>query len=273
MKIEELLKPYNEAHSIKEVVFTLYFSQLVEDFTPWEKLQDQMFNRGFNKFEKLSQKKYTLNSEDLKMKSEDAGRIGVLWKKQDETSTIKQLLQLRNIEPQNQALLFFHELSYVRWINFKEEYLNIIKEISLSESIGKNYVYAVNLTYIDEFTWIDTNPIQLNRIFKKDSPYLSKYFFDSKFPSIEIAAMKNDADSQKLLTERLAIDIQPTLPDSTILISHTIASSLSDKTTLFDFNKADLDSYLEKTHEYNKRALRELLCEDVQDLVKLPKNN
>ena len=271
MEIKKLLKPYNETHSIKEVVFALYFTQLVEDFTSWENLQAKMHLKSFDKLEKLSGIKYTFNSKDLDMKPEDSGRIGLVWKKSHDTSSIKQLLQLRNLDVQGQCILSFHELGYIRWANFKEEYLNILNDICSDKTISDIPVSALNLTYIDEFSWIDDSPIQLNKVFKETSSYLSEYFFRSHFPSIEIAAMINKEDSNEFLTERLLIDIQQTLPHTTIVITHTIASSLEKTQSLAEFYKNSIDEYLENTHTYNKTTLSNLLTDEVQSLIQLPK--
>jgi uncharacterized protein (TIGR04255 family) len=273
MGIEKLLRPYNEQHSIKEVVFTLYFTQLIEDFTSWEEFHKEMNVKGFEKIEKLNGIKYTINTADLSdIQSQNSGLIGIIWKKYQDSDSIKQSLQVRNLEAQDHGILSFHELSYVRWANFKKDYLDIIKNICLYKNIGSLAISALNLTYIDEFTWIGDEPIQLDKIFNQKSSYLSEYFFKNHFPSIDIAAMISEDDSKEFLTERLVIDIQHTQPFPTFVIAHTIASSLENVGSLSNFYESSIDAYLEKTHAYNKQTLFNLLVDDVRTLIQFPKS-
>jgi hypothetical protein len=274
MNIENLLRPYNKEHSIKEVIFTLFFTHPIEDYSSLkENFQKILSKRDFEEPETISVIKYKINSENpTTIQSDNAVKIGFLWqKKNKDTSSIKQSFQIRNLE--EQSFISFHELSYKRWANFKEDFIDILSDIC-KESIGDNLIVAgLNLTYIDEFEWIGESKLALNQIFKNDSSYLPQYFFNSHYPSVEIAALINEDESTEFLSERIAIDIQKTLPNSTILITHTVASTLEEPKTLNAFFKEKIDFYLEKTHEFNKKTLENLLTLDVQSLIHLPKKD
>ena len=274
MNIENLLRPYNKEHSIKEVIFTLFFTLPIEDYSSLkENLQTRFSKQDFEEPENISVIKYKINSENpTTIQSDNAVRVGLLWqKKNKDTSSIKQSFQIRNLE--EQSFISFHELSYKRWVNFKEDFLNILSDIC-SENIVDNFIVAgLNLTYIDEFEWIGDSNLDLNQIFKNDSSYLPKYFFNSHYPSVDIAALINEDESTEFLSERIAIDIQKTLPNSTIVITHTVASTLEDPQNLDAFFREKIDFYLEKTHEFNKKTLDNLLTLDVQSLIHLPKND
>lgn len=270
MNIEEKLRAYNKEHSIKEVVFTLFFAHSIDDFSAWEKLQEKISRKGFEKPERLSATKYTITSQNpIEIQTEDTKMAGLVWQKKDlDTSALKQSVQIRNLE--EQSFLSFHELTYKRWINFKEDYLGIIHEICSELLSNEILVTGLNLTYIDEFEWLGGFPVQLNTVFEETSSYLSEYFFKSHYPSIDIAALINEDNSTEFLSERLAIDIQKTLPNPTIVITHTIASSLENPQTLAVFCNENINDYLEKTHSFNKKTLIDLLRVDVQSLIKLP---
>jgi hypothetical protein len=272
MNIEKQLRSYNKEHSIKEVVFTLFFAQPVEELSLWEKLQERISSKGFEKLERLSAPKYTINSQNpAEIQAEDTVIAGLAWqKKNPNTSSLKQSIQIRNLE--EQSFLSFHELAYERWANFKEDYLDVINEICSESLSNEIFVTGLNLTYIDEFEWLGDYPIQLETVFKQTSSYLPRYFFSSHFPSIDIAALIND-DNSEFLTERIAIDIQKTFPNPTIVITHTIASSFENNETLVIFYKENLKLYLEKTHAFNKKTLTDLLTLEVQALINLPKEN
>lgn len=270
MHIDKLIRPYSEKHSIKEVVFTMYFDQSIDDFSTLSNLSEKVNKKQFIQPIQLSSVTYEINTGNpTDIKSKDETRIGFLWqKKNNDTSSIKQSIQIRNAN--DQSFLSFHELEYERWQNFKNDYLAIIDDVCNIPFSDNQTLAAFNLTYIDEFIWISDDSIDLNLIFNHSSDYLPAYFFDSFYPNIDIAAIKSEPNSAETLTERLAIDIQRTLPNPVITISHTVAITLAEVQDLIYFCQNHLEAYLEKTHAFNKNTLSNLLNTEVQTLIHLP---
>lgn len=260
----EFLIPISKHHSIDRCIVSMHLPQeIINIKSLFEKLyKEKHFSDCYQKRTLLYSKIFTFrndnNNLELNEKSNDE-IVGFVFEQFNGDGELENSILLKN--EHNKAVVNFETRNYSRWINFKENFLldfeNMIKQSEL-------YLQALNLTYIDEFTWDSNSKIPITEIFEEKSEYINTKFINSKNGTIIILSQEENLNVEEKIELSFNNDFK------SVQIVHQYARILLKTTESKDLiSSNELNDFLEVAHLSNKDMLNSLLTRQVKDHIKL----
>lgn len=275
MSILDNLLPSQKNHSISRVVFSFFLAQKI--LQP-EKFKDLLLGNVFNRFQKfqvtqehgilfeqvITQGETTVSTNSIAPKTN--GFIFQSFTQGEREYVLK--LENRNSEnPSNNLSVISVELyKYIDWNSFILDVKSFI--IAISKFQANLFIKSFSLSYIDQFNYINTEPITMKDIFVENKFFPSiinntpdewAYNFAGKYIYEETelvqhinANFKRISDMNQLLT-----------------LAHTTAKPASND--IYEINEQNLNDivlpYAERMHTLNKVFLKESLVQEVLDKI------
>ncbi|GAB3728928.1 hypothetical protein GCM10027594_11010 [Hymenobacter agri] len=262
------LRLASENHAIKEAVISLFFASPIVQPRRFQSLLQEL-PEDFDAYQVAKAIRVELQGNieesEVQSKAHQEAEIGFRLTKSDEGQIVR-VLQGQNED--NRVSLSLHNLRYKRWDDFLETFLRVAS--ALAPKLQNMIVIGFSLNYVDELEWIATGPIELERIFKRDSVYIPYNFFVS--PNTELMLTFEDKTGNFNHFDRLQIT-SVVGPKSIVTIGHNIIHALTntqDLSTLLE-KKDSFKSYLQSAHEHNKGLLSSILQDSVQIKMGLKK--
>lgn len=251
------LKPISGNHSISRVIAGVHLPQpILKPELIFDKIVND--NSKFISYQKKS-KTYLRKINFSKIGDFEQERIinGFLFEKYDSQGTLENIFKLVNND--TDSTIIQENKKYSNWSNFIDSFLTNLEEL---EKFSNLIYKSLSLTYVDEFIWSSEESIDLDKVFSKNSEYLSNVFFKTK--NITFTINLQDFINGKVIEEK--IDITFSNIYKNIKIIHQYAFG-SEELKLMD--KTFITNQFDKAHTKNKEILKSLLKEDVIQLIHL----
>ncbi|WP_028296293.1 TIGR04255 family protein [Olivibacter sitiensis] len=264
MSLRDKIRPINGKHSIREAVISLFLANPILKPSRFEKLIQAEYAHVFQKFGVVSQLQVQFQRNDDGRDATNITNQAEAGFKFSAFESGKPKRVLQGINEAGRTFVSYHELGYERWALFYSDYKDQVR--ALGNIQADIFINAFSLHYIDEFLWIDKEGgIDLSLFFKKNQK-LPLDFFDSINPIFSLVAEKeiNGVVYYDRLEIQVRSDIQPS-----VVISHNVTEALQKEVQLSDLFRTDFESKLADMHEYNKKLLKDLLTEEIQQLIEL----
>ncbi|TKC13151.1 TIGR04255 family protein [Pedobacter polaris] len=266
--IETYLKPFSHNHSIREAVVTIFLGSPIIKPERFQELITKGLGEYFHLFENVNavqiQIKPGVNGLTPQQTTQQNAGFRFVGFNQGKIGTVFQ-----GINELERTFMSYHSFGYKRWAEFLDNYLSVLS--ILSQNHEALFIRAVSIHYIDEFTWVSQEPLDLNKIFNDEAKYMSKAFLDSSNTSNFIYTTEKK-DGSSLLFDRLDIKVDNKITKN-ITISHNILKQFDDFKSLSSLLDNEKDFFLEslqKLHNYNKEILNDILNDRVKTLINLP---
>lgn len=260
----EHLKPISKNHSISKAVATIYLAQPV--LRPELVLNKLTSKADFSDYQKKSLgrlKKVQFDVQKNTIQEDDNDISGFLLESFNEAGKVKDIFRLQNGQDNNPTILALETRSYIVWDDF---YKKIEKDFSSFADEYSFFINGISLTYIDDFNWISDLPIPIKEIFKTDSEFLNQQFLLSKNGSITLFTQNDDESEEKT-------EIAFSNKVKKVIINHQFARKINTLGFQEFHASEDFKKYFQEAHDANKEILRNLLTDEVQDLIKLNQKN
>lgn len=252
----ENLIPVSDNHSITKAVATIFAPQ--HFIKPEDLLAKYNVDNRFESYKKKSPLKSTTINFGLNQVgiSSDENR-GLLFESFTNDGALDSTFRVENLQ-ENRSTISVETRNYYRWENFEQQIKRDFKEFASSTLF---YVEAINLSYTDEFDWIDKNShIACELIFKNDSEYLNSNFLKAQNGSLISLVQGQSAESGTSFEEKIEVSFNNDIKK--LAIVHNYAFRLNKIET---FEKAENTIYplFKMAHIANKNVLKELLTDEV----------
>ncbi|PQJ80319.1 TIGR04255 family protein [Polaribacter porphyrae] len=258
------LKPISGIHSINRVVATIFSPQ--KFLKPQDVYNKVIPLKGFNKYAKKSlikPRNFILSMNSVEIKEEDIE--GFVFEGYDKSGAIKDVFKLQNTS-NSMSVVSFETRKYTRWENFKNSFKSDLYTMSSEVDF---YVNAISLNYRDEFNWSDKNTdIKVESIFMKDeeSQLLNKKFLSSKNGTIIM--ISKGTENENNYEDKIEISFNNDVKK--IVIDHQYAIRLSELKLFKNiFSNEEFINLFDIAHDENKRALKDILTKECQELIGL----
>jgi uncharacterized protein (TIGR04255 family) len=267
MALGELLKPANEHHSIKECVVTLFLAAPILKPASFKKLLETDFLKtSFQQFELLQERMIDISLAQDQPTARAAGNYDIGFQfKSFKNGDIDFLL--RGVNDFHRQYLSFHSLQYTRWMPYCEQLKKTMAALSMSDETL--FFNAFSLHYIDEFEWLEETDIDPKLIFRADADALPTSFFSTTKASL---SLETETVGVPAFFDRYDIYFNPNT-NPNIRIAHNVTCVLDDlyslKDTFYPEASVFFDEKLNEAHIRNKKSLKNLLTQDVCDLIHL----
>lgn len=257
------LKPISENHSISKAVASIFIPQsFLKPQDVFEKVKDSV---GFKEYAKKGMMKATtINIKDNSLGISNDQIKGFIFEKYDDKGAIKNVFRLENIK-ENQSLIALEDRKYIDWISFKSK---LDEDLDTFSKNNDFYVEAISLNYKDEFIWTNkSKQIAVNDIFNADSELLNKKFLNSSNGTLVLVSQGRN-DAEELYEEKTEISFSNDI--GRITVDHHFATRFGDIKLFKNLKKeTNFSSLYEIAHQENKKILKDILSESVQELIKL----
>lgn len=267
------LIPFTKNHSLSEAIFTIF---LAEPIIKPEKFEELIltgnFKNTFHEFKRgiKHDLNFTFSEKNTTYQLNNSEITGFTFEK-FELDKLEWAIIGQN-EPYPHIAI--HCLNYIRWANFIESTIPLLKTLGSFDSKGLK-VKAFGLNNIDQFNWVGTKFPRIKRIFNENSEYLPKKFFEAQgdfnFTLNQNISTSSDKTSLKYV-ERLDVFAKSIAEGNINLgIIHNVIRELDELTDLLELIE-DNNMFLQPinwAHQQNKTVLKELLTEPVKNLIKL----
>lgn len=265
---ETYLKPFSQKHSIREAVISIFLANPIIKPERFEDLIAGELGTYFHLFENVNglqiQIKPVANGFSPQSRTQSNTGFKFLGFTKGKIGTV-----LQGINEMDRTFISYHNLVYTRWAEFLENYMKVLNILSKNQE--DLFIKGISVHYIDEFTWVSGDDLDLNKIFNDSAKYMSKAFLDSSNTSNFIyTTEKKDGDC--LLFDRLDIKVDNKITKN-IAISHSILKQFDDFKSLSSLLYVDNEFFLnslQSLHNYNKEILNDILNENVKTLINLP---
>lgn len=238
LKVETLFKKINDLDEIK-------FKYARRNLTH---IQSININGGFDSINKV-----------------DKNVDGFLFESFDEIGRLKNILRLTNQNEKTTAITF-ETRRYHDWNSF---FKDVIESITLISKFYPFYISAISLNYVDDFTWVNKEPIPVREIFNAGSELINNKFLNSEVATIvfqsQNSKQKNEIDNHE---ERIEISFSNRLKK--IIINHQYAKKFDNLEYSIDIEESGVvaDSF-NKAHDINKEVIKDILSKDVLRLINI----
>ncbi|MBG8555040.1 TIGR04255 family protein [Hymenobacter guriensis] len=274
-------KPNSGAHSVKEASAAIFVSSEITPIREFISLSQDVkeINELYPQYQLIIKTESTFDSvseeESSKQKQDESStplttdlEAGFALAFVNENSVATKIFQGVN-EGEGRVFFSYHDMEYVRWINFKER---LSKTLCLfQEQLSKYTPEAIGLTYIDEYLWEKESKIDYNKIFSKETDQLPKSFFQEGNTDSEITTTSNFKKNGYSFFVRLHINPTYSEDSNVLRITHN-AVYIDDNISLENLESQDKNSVLDilqASHELNKDILKSILNKETIDLIKL----
>ena len=262
MAVRGTLHTAHSEHAIKEAVISFTVSPQIVNPTKYIDLinEGQPLYGKYHKFEplKLRELKVETGLDTNTIVSErDAGFKFIAFNEGKACSVIQGLSQPRF------GIFTFNTINYKGWKSFKEDSLGAAEGIAKFQDIYT--VNAFSLTYIDEFYFDNERDYKPNDLFNLESRNLPKGIEDSDFVDFNFNLKRHQEYDY---FENFSIRVFNECSKKTIRITNNLTFEISP--ILFtEILKSDIEKYLDYIHKQNKKTLKDILNENVVELIKL----
>ncbi|MHA3788164.1 TIGR04255 family protein [Flavobacterium hauense] len=260
--LDQFLKPISKKHSIRNVVATVFLAQNVLKI---ETLFDKLNNVESICKSYPRRNKTTLRTIRLDDNIKQDKINGFVFESFDVQGRLENILRLVN-QSDNTTALTFETRRYENW----ENYLNkLVDDLSVVSDNYKFFISAISLSYIDEFTWVNSEKIPVKEIFNVNSELINNKFLNSDNATLILHSQaKEDVDSNEGYEEKTEISFGNRLRK--VIINHQYVKTFD---SFEDSNEALtndlLTGYFQKAHNINKDVLKEVLSQEVLKLINL----
>lgn len=257
------LKPIANKHSIKRAVATIFLPHSF--YRPkdiLEKIKEDALYSDYAKKQAIHSKVINIESKGYGVK--ENSDIGFILESYDEQGEANCIFKLENIS-ENQSRLSFEMRKYIDWDTFKSK---LKEDLNALADISGFYVYAINLNYQDEFIWESEEKMPINHIFNDKSDFINNSFLDSwnGMTSFVLQNKEDDSDTKNTNEERIELTFSNDV--KRVTIDHQYVHVFSLSPNFNDIKEEYIDKY-DVAHDRNKDILKEVLTEEVQELIKL----
>lgn len=262
-ELKDYLHPSNDSHSVKEAVISLFFDKPIQKPESFESLLKNGLSKYFDSFDTENQVQFQLSNkiEELSKNQPQVKKDVGFRFSNIKNGKVANVLQARN--EINRQFISYHTLAYDDWDIFFQDFLDISKNIGKVQP--ELCVQAFSLHYIDEFNWSKDIKIDLQKIFREESNYLSKAFFKSKLVNYNLTTINENPE----YFDRLDIS-RSELKNCVLSISHNLTRKLEYSSPLTELLEGKLlTEVLEDAHDKNKKLLLDMLTKEVCELIKL----
>lgn len=269
MNLLQHLKPYNEQHSIKEAVITVFLENEIAYPKGFQKLIQSHYKDKFQQFEVI--KEVTINSSDEHNITKTIEEVGFEFSSYQE-GELKDILRGFNEKEEKRYRLAYHTLKYNRWKDFKDDFYTYTK--FLPEIQQPLLVKSFGVYYVDDFFWQDEKSrMPTEAIFTTDYNVIPKYFVESDNAVFSLAKEQFVSIEISPYSERFDIRISPkgAYPDKpSIRIVHHVIQDLPTSLELSAFlTQENCKEMLQKAHIHNKEMMKKILTQDALSLIHL----
>jgi len=267
--IKDKLIPFSKDHSISEVIFTLFLVQpliLPERYGKILETEGNTLSNYFQEFKKIVSQEFgfMFNQENTPVidSKNNSKIVGFEFRKFSE-GKLKKVFRLNN-EPN--PMLVIHDLEYTRWADF---YTDIDLIFNGVNDFDQNiFVRGIGISYIDQFTWNDNVYPEIKSIFKENK-YLPNLVFEAR-NNLNFSTNHNREVEKCIYAENISVNINQVSENSfNISLIHNAVENI-ELISLNDLLKGPLFKDLStKIHNLNKDLLKDILKEDVLDIIHL----
>lgn len=258
------LHTFKDNHAIKEAVISFTISPQIINPSSYCVLLNEgqpLFGK-YHKFEPVKLKEVKIES-DLNNQTvesiKDAGFKFIAFKEGKTSKIIQGLPQPRH------ALLTFNTVDYQGWTQFKEESLDVAKNIASFQPIY--LVHAFSLMYIDEFYFDNGSKYNPKELFNLESRNLPRGIEDSDFVDYNFNLRRHHEGRNYF--ENVSVKVFNEEQKKTIRITENLTFEIQVMPLVNVLEKSDIKTYLDFIHEENKKMLRDILSPQIIQMIKL----
>jgi len=262
MSLDKLF-PCREKHAVKEASLTVFLKQPLNDFESFKGILSDDF-----KFELVKEQGVNFQILDGKPKVDTTPLKDVGFKFTQFDGNGKPIRIIQGKNELNRTYIIFHELRYIRWENFKSQFVTSFSAIS---KVKELLVFGFGLQFVDEFSWNSKDSIPYDDIFKPDNGIVPKILLGSRSVNYQIERNLNIENTEFVsewanFQERIQVKGNSTGSESgsTLLLNHYISDqfdSVNNVSQLVD--SAEFIGKVEQVHDINKTLLRNLLVDEI----------
>ena len=270
MDITSTIHTIAQGHSVKEAVVTFFIQAPIRFPDSYRTLLEVGLNGYYAQFEPVKQ--VTVGF-DMKLSSnfvkrlEDSGFKLIGFDKGMVSNVIQGLNQ------PGRSIFTFNNLVYKDWNSFLVmlyKSANAIADFTPKEMADRPVypISAFSLLYIDEFYFDHASDYYPSDLFRKESDYLPKGFFDSSLADYNLNLNRNDGYP---VQENLTVNVFNENGRKTIRITHnnTVIIEMSPCPFKALLEGNFLKERLEKAHDLNKAMLKDILNNKIVESIKL----
>lgn len=264
MNLLQYLKPYNDNHSIKEAVITVFLNNKLNNLQDFELLLNNPLK--FDRFSLIKQHEIALETEKGKVSVLKAQELGFEFFSMEGGKYKK---ALRGINQDQNNLIAFHNLVYDRWTPFKEEFYRVVEPLVTIQNDLE--VEAFGIYYVDDFFWRGEDNIDLTLVFKEQQDIIPKHFFQSENSFFSLITEQKKYGLPFMERFDIKVDPSPKTADApSIRLMHNVTQKLPQIVSLKEFLSNDYHKQLiQKSHDYNKTMIANILTQEVQKMINL----
>jgi len=264
MLLEHLI-PCRNTHAVKEVTLSIFLDKKIDSIESYESFMSRGLSSFFKRFEliKAHRINFDMGKNNPSISQSEPTVNGFQFTNYDNGKPIQ---VFRGINEDNRVFFSFHELNYVRWVDYRNLFQ---KCISLIESKSDFKVKAYSLHFIDEFLWNSNKPIPYSDIFSKDNDIIPKTVLNSNSFDMVITKTK-EADNG--VTERIQLNgIHNKLGiDSKLVLSHNLSQIVHANEDIIKLIKSNsFMKRIDKLHTINKELLNNIFTSEITKRIKL----
>ena len=257
-----MLIPISGSHSISRVIANFFLAQ---SFAKPKFIFDKITtNNKLISYQKkgLTSSK-TINIANNSFNISDDSNNGFLFEEFDGLGKSVNVLKVENTN-NGKALISIENRKYSNWLNFKDKFINDIKDLSETFDI---YIEAIGLTYVDEFIWNSNDIIDVKSIFNENADLINDKFINSYNGTIVSVSQSGHINEMNFSEEKTEIVFNN--QSKRIIINHTYALKLKDVSVFSTENQNEFIEYFDKAHKANKDILLDILNQEVRQRINL----
>lgn len=265
----DFLVPCRKDHAVKEAVLTVFIDAPISDIKSFQELEKHGILNYFKRFEVINQNHFNITLKD-NIPNVNAQKLNESGFKYIDYVDGKPSKVFQGINELNRYYFSFHELTYVRWKEFKEMFETCINLLGTHK--GKFHVKAYSLHVIDEFSWGDKSAIPYTDIFRENNKIIPTLFHESKGVDYLISRNISDTDTKiaNEAVERIQVNgvHNDVILGSKLIISHNYTEIMSDATeALILIQSNEFAEKITSAHKRNKQLVKELLNDKVLEII------
>lgn len=277
MDLLEKLIPFNGNgnHSISEAIFSVILPNKILEPKRFEALikDDGLLKDKFQSFKILETTNinFNVNFNDLQPQfTSEFGKSGENGFQFEGYREGKLTWLIRYLPSQSSVnILSIHCLDYSRWNDF---YTNVLQFLNGLSTIDNGiFSSGFSLNYIDQFDWVDEQPMPCKNIFVNNGTYIPKRIVETEGAWNYTLNYQTKVDVHMVL-EHINLGTRKVMPGKeNIFIAHTAVMGFSSPKNLKDMfqNSSELREIADKMHDLNKNFLKNVLVDEISTKIGL----
>jgi len=264
------IQPFNQNHAIKSMAFALEFSMELEPavFAELATLHPN-FSNELPRIEIPKIIKVNLDSAQIGGSPQSTDIGGVIFDRLMPDGRQELALHIR---PDN---ISFRCTTYSRWADMWQR-ANRVLQFVLPTIIKYTNIKAIGLQYVDRFIYEGSpNDFRADMLFQNDTKYLAPSVFElSNLWHSHHGYFKNETEPHDYtLHDNINVGVNDENNRRFVDIDCTHRAMLTEPSDVIDTslvdNNENLYTYMNALHEINKDILRDLLKDDVKEVINL----